>query len=119
MALSLRAGLSSLDKEIEAALVVLVDQPQIDAQVVKAVIAIYRKTGSALVVPSYQMHRGHPWLIERSLWPAVWDLQPGEYLRDLLNRYADEITYLDVDTPSVLGDIDTPEDYLRERPDGN
>jgi molybdenum cofactor cytidylyltransferase len=118
MAWSLQTGLAAMPENVEAALVVLGDQPQIQVPVVEAVVAAYRQTGSLLVVPSYAMRRGHPWLVGRSLWPEILALQPPDTLRDLLRASADRIHYLVVDTPSVLRDLDTPEDYERDRPGG-
>jgi molybdenum cofactor cytidylyltransferase len=116
MLVSLQIGLHSLGEEPTAALVVLGDQPQIELEVVQSILARYRSQRAALVVPSYQMKRGHPWLVERRLWQAIFDLGPSRTLRDLLNTYADQIDYLNVDSPSVLRDLDTPEDYRRQRP---
>ena len=114
MILSLQVGLNALPLGVDAALVVLGDQPQIQAQVVRAVIAAYRESHAPLVVPSYRMRRGHPWLVQASLWPALLAMQAGQTLRDFLNRHAAQIEYFEVDTPSILKDLDTPEDYERE-----
>jgi molybdenum cofactor cytidylyltransferase len=111
MAYSVQAGLSALSDKAEATLVALGDQPQIECTVVQAILAAYQQNKSPLIVPSYKMHRGHPWLIVRSLWPEVQNLPPGRTLRDVLNAQADKIDYLQVDTPSILQDLDTPEDY--------
>jgi molybdenum cofactor cytidylyltransferase len=69
-----------------------------------------------LIVPSYQKHRGHPWLIDCSLWGEVLALKPPENLRDFLRAKTEQIHYLEVDSPSILQDLDTPEDYQRFRP---
>ena len=113
---SLQAGLRALLASCEAVLMALGDQPQIQTGVVAALIGAYREGGAALIVPSYEMRRGHPWVIDRSLWPGVLALQPPASLRDFLRENAGQIQYLVVDTPSVLQDIDTPEDYQRLRP---
>jgi molybdenum cofactor cytidylyltransferase len=111
MAYSLQAGLLALSEEVEATLVALGDQPQIECKVVQAILAAYQQSKAALIVPSYKMRRGHPWLIVRSLWPEVQTLPSGRTLRDVLNAQAEQINYLQVDTPSILQDLDTPEDY--------
>ena len=116
MASSLQVGLSALPEECQAALVVLGDQPQIELATVQGVMQRFRRTQSLLVVPSYHMHRGHPWLIARALWPAVLALKPGETMRDLLNAFAEQIDYLPVETATILHDLDTQEDYQRHRP---
>jgi CTP:molybdopterin cytidylyltransferase MocA len=43
-------------------------------------------------------------------------MNPPESPRDFLNRHASEIHYVEVDTPSILADLDTPDDYHRSRP---
>ena len=116
MTASLQTGLASLSPDIPASLVVLGDQPQIERTIVVAVMEAFRATNAELVIPSYQMRRGHPWLIARSEWDGVWALQPPDTMRDFINRHADRIHYLNVDSPSVLKDLDTPGDYARERP---
>jgi len=113
MLASCQMGLKALDARVEAALVVLGDQPQIEAGVVKSVLRLYAKSKPVLVVPSYQMHRGHPWLVARKLWPAILALQSQETLRDFLAQQAAHITYLPVESSSILQDLDTPADYDR------
>lgn len=115
MALSLQIGLASLPPQVQATLVVLGDQPQIQPQVVCSVIQAYLEQPMPLVVPSYQMRRGHPWLIDRVLWPEVQALQPPCILRDVLTSQPERILYVPVTTDSILRDLDTPEDYGRER----
>jgi molybdenum cofactor cytidylyltransferase len=113
---SLQLGLPALPKEAEAFLVVLGDQPQIEAPVVAQVIGKFREQHAAIVIPSYQMRRGHPWLVFRDLWESLASLPADASLRQFLNQHADQIDYLNVDTPSVLMDLDTPEDYRRQKP---
>jgi molybdenum cofactor cytidylyltransferase len=116
MLVSLQLGLRNLGSDEDAALVVLGDQPQIELEVVKSVLARYQAQQASLVVPSFQMRRGHPWLVKRTLWNDIFDLQPARTMRDFLNQYADQIDYLNVDTASVLRDLDTPQEYQRQRP---
>jgi molybdenum cofactor cytidylyltransferase len=113
---SLQVGLKSLDPSAEAALMVLGDQPQMQAATLRLVCAAFRRTGARLVIPSYQLRRGHPWLIERSLWPDILKLPAPATLRDFLKAFEESIFYQVVDTPTILKDLDTPEDYAREKP---
>ncbi len=111
MLASCQIGLQALSPQIETALIVLGDQPQIEVGVVKSILDLYEKRKPVLVVPSYQMHRGHPWLISRILWQAILALHPPETLRDILMQHAAQITYLPVESASILQDLDTPTDY--------
>jgi molybdenum cofactor cytidylyltransferase len=70
-----------------------------------------------IIVPSYKMRRGHPWIIERSMWQAVLELQPRDSLRTFLSQRRDMIDYLAVDTESILLDLDTPLDYQNQKPE--
>jgi molybdenum cofactor cytidylyltransferase len=83
---------------------------------VQAVVSRFEETESNLVVPSYQMRRGHPWLAASPLWEEILAMQASESPRDFLNRHTAEIEYVNVDNPSILADLDTPEDYLKSRP---
>ncbi len=116
MLTSLQVGLKDLDKEVEAILVVLGDQPQIESRVVKAIMARFKDRSQPIIVPSYRHHRGHPWLLGQAYWQAVLGLKPPHTLQDFLNAHQDEIDYLIVDTPSILQDLDTQEDYERAKP---
>ena len=101
---------------MEAALICLGDQPQVEEGSVRSVCDAFQRSRSKLVVPSHQMRRGHPWLIERELWDEVLRLREPDTLREFLNRHAGEIEYVVVDTPTILQDMDTPEDYLKYKP---
>ena len=71
MALSLQVGLASLSPGMDAALIALGDQPQIQLEVVQQVLRGYQESRALLVFPSYQMRRGHPWIIARQLWEII------------------------------------------------
>ncbi len=110
---SLQIGLRAMQDDVGAVLVALGDQPQIREQTVRLILSESARSPEPLIVPSYQMHRGHPWLVRRALWDAILDLRAPQTPRDFLQANSDRIRYLEVDTPSVLQDLDTPEDYLQ------
>ena len=110
---TLRVGLAALHKEINAALVVLGDQPQIESDIVKSIMTAFKRGNHAIVVPSFQKRRGHPWLVDRALWDVLLDENAISTMRQFLNQYDKQIHYLNVATSSILQDLDTPEDYLK------
>jgi molybdenum cofactor cytidylyltransferase len=113
---SLQVGIRALRMETEAVLVVLGDQPQMESSIVQAIINRFESTHHQIIVPSYKMRRGHPLLVARSHWNSLLDLNPPLTLRDFLRGHNETIDYLLVETPSVLQDLDTPNDYAQYRP---
>lgn len=113
---SLQRGLMAMPDPVEAVLVGLGDQPQVREDTVRRVVRAYGQSRALLVVPSHLRRRGHPWLVARPLWPQLLALDSPESPRDFLNRHAAEIHYVEVDTPTILADLDTPEDYRTARP---
>ena len=98
---SLRCGLVALGSDVEAAVVVLADGPQLSPHAVERVLAAWRETG-AVAAASYDGGRGHPLVVGRSEWDAI----PDEGLRDRPVRL---VPCDDLGSP---GDVDTPEDLL-------
>ena len=74
---SLRCGLAALAPGTEAALVVLADGPDLAPAAIDRVVAAWRESAAPLVAASYGGDRGHPLLVERSLWVDI----PDEGLR--------------------------------------
>jgi len=115
MLTSIQAGLRAQKPSAEAALICLGDQPQVEERSVRSVCEAFQKSGSNLVVPSYQMRRGHPWLVARPLWGEILAMRE-ESMRGFLSRHSAEIEYVNLDTPTILQDLDTPDDYLKYKP---
>jgi molybdenum cofactor cytidylyltransferase len=109
MIVSIQVGLRTINDHLQAALIVLGDQPRIRHDMVHRIIAACEP--GALIVPSYQRQRGHPILIDRALWSDILTLPPTSTLRDFIRSHEDRIRYIEVDSDSVLRDMDTPEDY--------
>jgi CTP:molybdopterin cytidylyltransferase MocA/GNAT superfamily N-acetyltransferase len=115
MGASLRAGLAALDGRADAALVTLVDLPDVNARVVRRVVAA--ATGPAsLARATYGGRPGHPVLIGRDHWEGVRDTATGDqgardYLaaREVLAvECGDLATGQDVDRPARSWVIEQP-----------
>jgi molybdenum cofactor cytidylyltransferase len=117
MFVSLQTGIRGLEANLDAFFVVLGDQPQIEKEIIQAIIAEHDRTGANLIIPSYHMRRGHPWLVGKSLWQDILAMPRNLTMRDFLNQHHENIHYLIVESSNILKDMDTPEDYAREKPD--
>ncbi|MFD1860445.1 nucleotidyltransferase family protein [Aeromicrobium camelliae] len=109
MGASLAAGLAALETEsVDAALVHLVDLPDVGADVVARVLA--RATGpSVLARAAYRDRPGHPVLLGRDHWPELADGDGDEGARRYLASHDVELiecgdlaTGLDKDGPEDL-----------------
>lgn len=108
---SIQAGLAAMRSSCNAALIALGDQPHIKQPVVEQVIAAHAP--GIVVIPSFNRRGGHPILIDRTCWPEILALPYGASLRDLFHAHTDWLRHVDVDTETILRDLDTPEDYRR------
>lgn len=110
---SIQTGLRGKKLQATATLICLGDQPQVKEGTVRKVCEAFINSNSPIVVPSHNMHRGHPWLIARPLWDEMLAMKAPLTPRDFLKKHSDQIKYVEIDTPSILEDLDTPEDYLK------
>lgn len=113
---SIQAGITALNPGSQAVLIGLGDQPQVRTATIQQISAIFIQTNAALIVPSFQMRRGHPWLASRILWPDLLASPTTMTPRQFIDIHSKEIMYFLVEDDSILNDVDTPEDYLRQEP---
>jgi molybdenum cofactor cytidylyltransferase len=112
---SFKAGLAALPGDVEAALIALGDQPRIRAETVARLAAAFADAPGGIVVPSYAMRRGHPLIIARRHWGEFMELGQDDAPRTVIERHKAAITYVLCEDDSIIGDIDTPEQYASER----
>ncbi|MEP7198948.1 MAG: nucleotidyltransferase family protein [Chloroflexota bacterium] len=111
---SIQFGVASLAADVRAAFIVLCDQPQMKATTVTILRSAFEQAGNGIVVPSHQMRRGHPLLLDVRKYRAeilAIDGAPG--LQTILRDHPDDILHVPFDDDSVLADVDTKEDYQR------
>jgi molybdenum cofactor cytidylyltransferase len=114
---SLDVGLRALQTlGYSSALLALGDQPQMQVSTVIRVLQAGWERPDQLILPSYNMKRGHPWMIPSSLWASIFELPADKTMRDFINSQAEHLKYQLVDTPTIFADLDTPEEYQREKP---
>jgi molybdenum cofactor cytidylyltransferase len=113
MASSLRAGLSALDPQSAATLIILGDQPFTLPQTLDQIIQAYRDSGAPIVIPTWQGTRGNPVLLDRSVFPEALALEGDVGCRAIFGNHLEEIVNVEVEDRGVLLDIDDREDYER------
>jgi molybdenum cofactor cytidylyltransferase len=113
MASSLRAGLSALDPQMGAALIVLADQPFVRPETLAQLADHYRRSKAQIVIPSYQGIRGNPVLLDRSVFAELMALEGDIGFRALFGSHPEGTVRLEVEDEGILLDIDNQEDYER------
>ena len=112
MATSLQAGLRAMRPDMEAALVMLGDQPMVGSRTVSALLRSWRREGSRPAVAVAGGDEGKwapPVVLARELWDELMTLEGDAGARQLLDRRPELVDV--VPTLDRLDDIDTPEDY--------
>lgn len=109
---SVKCGFRNLPVELQSVLVFQGDQPLIPPNVVNEVIKAWRETGKGIVIPVSGGKRGHPILIDRKYRDEIEKLKDEEGLRSLSAKFREDVMEVAVDSPEILMDIDTQEDYL-------
>lgn len=111
---SVKCGLNFIPADTGAALIFLGDQPMIGTDIINIVIEAYRREGKGIVMPVFNNKRGHPLLIDFKYRKEIQNLDPEEGLRALARKFAHDVLEVKVNTPDILKDIDTREDYIKE-----
>ena len=107
MLTSLQAGLRAVPADCDTVLFTLVDHPAITLATVDLLLA----SGAPIVIPRINSKRGHPVLLRRPVF-GEFLLEPlSAKTRDVIDRHAAEIDYIEVNDPGIADDIDDPRLY--------
>ena len=126
MASSLKAGLRALRPEIQAAVVLLGDQPLVGSRTVAALLRAWRREGSRPAVAVSKKgagpgearpgrpasaHWAPPVVLAREMWEELYALEGDAGARQILDGHPELLDT--VPAPGRPDDIDTPEDYAK------
>lgn len=114
LASSIRTGVKVLEEfslSLEAALLVLCDQPNLSPEAITRLVEAHHRTGKSIVAAGYGEHPGPPALFARSHFPELMELRGAGGARPLLARHAELLAT--VDLPELAADLDTAEDYQK------
>ena len=119
MASSVRAGIEGLSgaaPDACAAVLMLCDQPHVNAQIIGGLVAAHRETGSPVVASEYGGGFGVPALFDRTLFAELARLEGAAGAKQVIKRHASEARFLPF--PGGEVDVDTPEDFSRLTAEG-
>jgi len=113
IASSLRRGILALPERVDAAIVLLCDQPAVSRALLQTLIATQRNTGKLIVGCRWDDAVGPPALFLRECFPALLALSGDVGARSILGNAGDDVAL--VEFPDGNIDVDTPEDWARWR----
>jgi CTP:molybdopterin cytidylyltransferase MocA len=111
---SIIAGVKALPDDAKAVMIFLGDQPFIPPITIQNVIDAWNTSGKSIIIPLCDGKRGHPPLYDTSLRDEILNLDREVGLRSVALKFPDKICEVETFCPTIVRDIDTPEEYLRE-----
>ncbi len=113
---SVRAAIAELREQADALEFAPADMPLIPPSVPRLLAEIREDSGAPLVAPTYRGARGHPVLLGAELYDdALAHLSGDQGLSGLLSSRKELALEVEVDSPGVILDVDSPEDLERVR----
>jgi CTP:molybdopterin cytidylyltransferase MocA len=109
MSASLRAGVAALRPECAGALIVLCDQPALDAAHLEGLLSAWRANPERAVASAYAGRRGVPALLPRAWFTDLQRSRGDHGARDLLAQRAEEVTV--VVNERLAWDVDRRRDW--------
>jgi molybdenum cofactor cytidylyltransferase len=111
---SLQVGLAAAVADSpEAVVLCLVDHPAISTEVIGKLTERFESTHPPVLIPTHEGQRGHPIVINRTLFPEFLALPPEEPANTVIRKYRDATQFVEVADPGILLDVDDPATYNR------
>jgi molybdenum cofactor cytidylyltransferase len=113
---SLQIGLHEvLNRGRDTAMITLVDRPPASPATIQILREAFEAAENDIwaVVPEFSGKHGHPYIAGRELIEAFLQASPVASARDVEHAHQPHIVYLHVDDPSVVLNINTPDDYAK------
>jgi molybdenum cofactor cytidylyltransferase len=109
---SIKAGLKALNENRPHTLLMLnVDQPR-SAETIRLLLEAHQSASALLTIPTFQGQGGHPIIVDASLIDEILAIEEDTLgMKAVVQRHADQTRRVAVESPEVLWDLNTPEQY--------
>ena len=119
MASSLKAGVASLGPDVDRAIVILGDQPDVDSKLLNRLLDLQESSGLPAAALDFNGLLHPPVVLKRELWADLMSLEGDVGCRAVIRARPELVAKLPVETDLTHPiDIDTPEDYSSLSPLG-
>ena len=107
---SVKIGLQHISASAQGVLVLAVDQPR-PAHILESLVKAHLEGTALITCPVYHGHTGHPLIFASSLLPELMAItEDGQGLREVTHRHSEDTYRMEVDSPIVTVDVNSPED---------
>ncbi len=112
MSSSIRWGLTSVDEKADAILIALGDQPLIPPIIFNRLIDEHYRNKKGITIPVYKGIRGHPIIFDIKYKKELMGLTGDIGGREIIGKHPEDVLEIEVDSESVIKDVDDMEEYL-------
>ena len=110
---SIQTGLASMPGGVQAAVLLLGDQPAVASATIDELVQAYRERRRGIYLPVYGERRGHPILVDAGYRPEILGLDPEVGLRQLAKDHPEDVVTVEISEGEAPEDLDVPSDYAR------
>ena len=109
---SIKAGLNALGPDQPSAILILnVDQPR-SAETIGHLLQHHLDGGRSITIPRYRGKGGHPIVVDSALLEELKAIDEESLgVKDVVRRHQEATLLVEMDTPEVLWDLNTPDEY--------
>ncbi len=115
MSTSINIGINVMSPRTQGIMLALADQPSVTSQTIDRLIQAFEQHKKGIVLPTYQGQRGNPVIFDIKYRDELLTLKGDIGGREIVHRHYDDVQEVSVDNRGILIDIDTPEDYKRQK----
>ena len=112
MSSSVKCGVKNAPAAAEAYMLLLGDQPFISSEILNKLIDSYQTGHHGIIIPVYNGKRGHPVIFDAKHKQELLGIGDGG-AKIVVDNHADDVLAVSLDSPEILADIDTPQDYQK------
>ncbi len=110
MSRSLRFGIDHIRELFPSVMILLGDQPLINANFIDHLAYRFQSSGKEICLPVYKGRRGHPVIFGRQFYDAIMSVEGDIGAKNILKENPDSILAVDTPDARIFFDIDTPDD---------
>ena len=111
---SIKTGLNALGTDQPQVFLLLnVDQPR-SADVIRSLLESHQSQDGLITIPTHNGKGGHPIILSPALLDELREIDEETFgIRAVVQRHLEDTRRVEMDSPEVLWDLNTPEEYQR------